>query len=167
MKQIIIILIVPLFFYCGSRDQTIPSSEEEYSGNLVVQKSNNAVALQFINDYIEYTRNPREEWNLVGWVNSSELTTQEFKDALEYMVERAKEENGAIGLGFDPIVDAQDHPKDGFELESFDGVNNYLIVRGIDWPDFKVAMRIKDVRGKWLVDGCGVVNIPKERRVER
>jgi len=72
-----------------------------------------------------------------------------------------------MGLGADPIFDAQDYPSKGFELESIDETTNYLTMKGKDWSEFKLTMKVVEENGKWLVDGCGIVNIPKDKRAAR
>ncbi|MBK6833593.1 MAG: hypothetical protein IPG89_04680 [Bacteroidetes bacterium] len=72
-----------------------------------------------------------------------------------------------MGLGADPIVDAQDYPSKGFELESIDEQTNFLIVKGKDMPEFKLTIKVVEENGNWLVDGCGIVNIPKDKRAAR
>ena len=47
----------------------------------------------------------------------------------------------------------------GFEIESFDRENNFLIIRGIDWPKFKLLIKISRENNTWLIDGCGSINI--------
>lgn len=72
-----------------------------------------------------------------------------------------------MGLGFNPIFDAQDFPEKGFELIDCDTRLGYVTVKGIDWPDFFVVLRVVQQDKKWLVDGAGVVNIPVGKRAKR
>jgi hypothetical protein len=104
---------------------------------------------------------------IIDWVNSNKLTTSEFKLELKRIIDEAYKNDPELGIEADPIFDAQDNPYEGFVLESFDDKSNYLIVKGVDWPDFKLTMKIKNVNGVWLVDGCGMVNIPNEKRVNK
>lgn len=166
MKRMILLALTSLFVFCGSAKDGI-SVIEHKSTAVVVQKQGIDNALKFINGYISDLSNSNQEWNLVEWVESSDRVTKEFKESLKLMVEEAHKVDPIMGLGFDPIIDAQDYPMEGFELDSFDTDTHYLIVRGIDWPDFKVTMKLKEENGKWLVDGCGVVNIPNDMQMER
>jgi hypothetical protein len=36
-----------------------------------------------------------------------------------------------------------------------------------DWTEFKLTMKVIEENGNWLVDGCGIVNIPQDKRAER
>jgi hypothetical protein len=40
-------------------------------------------------------------------------------------------------------------------------------VKGKDWTDFKLTIKVVLENGKWLIDGCGIVNIPNEKRSKR
>lgn len=125
------------------------------------------VALKFINLYVENSLKTNESIDLVEWVIASELATQGFKTEVKTMIEKAFEEEPDMGLGFDPIIDGQDFPDEGFELESYDSESNYIVVKGKKWSDFKVTIKMVLEGNKWLVDGCGVVNIPKDKQSPR
>ncbi len=101
------------------------------------------------------------------FVNSSSLTTNNFKTELKKIVDNATNEDPEMGLDFDPIIDGQDHPDQGFELESFDSKTNFAVVKGKNLPDFKVTIKVVLEGNKWLVDGCGVINIPKDKQSKR
>ena len=102
--------------------------------------------------------------NITDWVNSNNLATKGFKTELKRILDDAYKKEPEVGLDFDPILNAQDWPDKGFELASFDERTNYLTVSGKDWPDFKLTMKITEENGNWLVDGCGIINIPTEKR---
>lgn len=108
-----------------------------------------------------------ESSDIVKWVSTNDLVTDRFKKELKTMVDEAFKTDPEMGLGFDPIVDGQDFPDEGFELESFDNKTNYLVVKGKKWPDFKVTIKMVLEGNKWLVDGCGVVNIPEDKQSPR
>ena len=72
-----------------------------------------------------------------------------------------------MGLDFDPIFDAQDFPDKGFELVSSDKNSGYITVKGKDWPEFVLVIRIVYLDNKWLVDGSGIINIPESKRAKR
>ena len=121
-------------------------------------------ALEFINGYVEFCNNSDNSVGIAEWVNSSKLVTADFKKELTKMLDKAYKEDPEMGLGFDPIFDAQDYPSEGFELLSLDPVSNLIYMRGIEWDEFELTLRAKSVDGKWLVDGCGAINVPEEDR---
>jgi hypothetical protein len=120
-------------------------------------------ALAFINSYVENTNKMGQAVETRKWVNSNDLSTSGFKTELNKILDEAYRKEPEVGLDFDPILDAQDNPNI-FGLESFDETTNYLVVKGKDWPEFKVTMKIKEENGRWLVDGCGFINIPNDKR---
>ena len=101
------------------------------------------------------------------WVSSSKLTTTRFKTELKKLLAEAYKEDPELGLDADPIFDAQDYPDKGFELDYFDSNTNYVVAKGKDWPDFKLTMKMVLENNNWLVDGCGIINIPTAKRSTR
>jgi len=145
-----------------NRDSLTRTSQQTVS-----QKSNKvANALKFINGYMENSNKMAGRVDIVEWVNSNNLSTEHFKAQLKKIIDGAYKAEPEIGLGFDPILDAQDNPA-GFELETFDEKTNYLTVRGTDLIEFKLTMKVIEENGNWLVDGCGIVNIPDDKRAKR
>ncbi len=103
----------------------------------------------------------------MDWVNSNGLVTERFKSKLRKITNEAYQNDPESGLDSDPIVDAQDYPENGFELEILDRETNYLTVRGRNWLQFKLTMKVVNENGNWLVDGSGMINIPDNKRAER
>lgn len=143
----------------NSHSDLYESSEQEKASD----DQNYQAALDFINNYIE-TKN---ELEILEFVNTSPLASQNLRTALENIVIKAWEEHPKVGLGFDPLLDAQDYPSEGFELHEFNPESGDVLVKGIGWEDFKVRMKIVKEDGHLLVDGCGAVNIPEEKRAPR
>jgi hypothetical protein len=134
------------------------------SANSSTEDAPSEVALTFINSYVENCNKRKEATGITEWVSSSDLVTQKFKNEFKRVVDEAYQEDPELGLDADPIFDAQDYP-DKFVLDSEEGV--YLTARGKDWPEFKLKMKVEKATDKWLVDGCGIINIPSDRRIVR
>ncbi len=66
-----------------------------------------------------------------------------------------------MGLKDDPILDAQDYPDDGFVYKEIRDAN--VICEGKTVKEFKVIMKVKKEGNIYLVDGCGIINIPHEK----
>ena len=115
-------------------------------------------ALTFINGYVDNCNKMNEAIDILNWVNSNNLSTNYFKTELKRILDEANEKEPGVGLDFDPIFDAQDFPDKGFELESADEATNYIVLRGKDWHDFKLTIKVVEENGVWLVDGCGIIN---------
>ena len=146
-------------------DLDLPNTDlyEALESEISSEEENYQAALDFINSYVE----SKDQLEIVEFVKNSSLATGNLKADLENIVILAWEENPKIGLQFDPLFDAQDYPSEGFELHAFDSKTGYVTVKGIEWDDFKVAMRVVNENGHILVDGCGVVNMPEDKRAER
>ncbi|MCF8254021.1 MAG: hypothetical protein K9H61_04240 [Bacteroidia bacterium] len=164
MKQIILILTIFLSASCGQNKDTKKATEE----NTIVSKKNSIPsdnAVKFINSYVENCNKMKESIGVVEWVNSNSMTTNIFKTELKKIMKEAYKIDPELGLDSDPIFDAQDYPEKGFELESFDSKTNYVVVKGKDWTDFKLTLRMVLENENWLVDGCGIINISDDKRI--
>jgi len=117
--------------------------------------------------YVDNCNKMQESIGVVEWVNSNNLTTSHFKTELKSIIDEAYKIDPEMGLDADPIFDAQDYPDKGFELESFDNKTNYIVVKGKEWIDFKLTMKMVLESDNWLVDGCGIINIPNDKRIAR
>jgi hypothetical protein len=140
------------------------TSQENSEEELTASAPDYQVALRFINDYADVIYNGASVPDEVEWAQSRNDVTKEFVSEIRRIVEEGFKLDPEMGLGFDPIVDAQDLPET-FKIEREEG--EYVIVQGVDWPDFELTMRLKEVDGKWFVHGCGIVNIPANKRMER
>jgi hypothetical protein len=153
---------------CGTTEKTQNTENKttpEVTEPITEDKTMNA--LIFINSYVENCNKMDKSINVVDWVNSNELATTSFKTELKKIMDEAYKTDPEMGLGADPIFDAQDYPEKGYELESLDDKNNYLVVKGKDWPEFRLTMKVIKENENWLVDGCGIVNIPADKKIKR
>jgi hypothetical protein len=125
------------------------------------------IAVKFINSYVDNCNKIKESIGVVEWVNSNNMTTNRFKKELKTIMEEAYKIEPDLGLDADPIFDAQDYPDKGFELESFDSKTNFVVVKGKDWTDFKLTLKMVLENDNWLVDGCGIINIPNDKRIAK
>lgn len=101
------------------------------------------------------------------WVEAHPDASEDFKKALEDLLDEAEKEAPGFGLGFDPILDAQDFPDDGFVLYQVHEAGGYVTVEGKTWDDFRVRIKLIWDQGKWWVDGAGIVNIPDSEQIPR
>ena len=148
-----------------SQDLDLPNTDlyEPLESEAYSEEENYQAALDFINSYIESI----DKVEILEFARNSGLATEKLISELENIVILAWEENPRIGLLANPLFDAQDYPSEGFELDEFDSLTGYVIAKGIEWDDFKVAMRVVNEDGHILVDGCGAVNMPEDKRAER
>jgi len=166
MTRFIIFIAIIGFVSCGqTSNKTNDSNTLQAISCEKDKKTDNA--LTFINGYVKNVNKMKEAVGIIDWVNSNKLSTVGFKKELKKIIDEAYKNDPELGIEADPIFDAQDNPEKGFVIESFDDKSNYLIAKGIDLPDFKLTMKIKNENGIWLVDGCGMINIPNEKRAKR
>lgn len=175
MKKIILVLSIAVLTSCGNNGTTDSSSGSKGSQVSEIKMDTGVkVALEFINRYVKNSgipfadnpENSKHELSAADWVKSNNLSTKSFKKEFKRLNNIAAKDPDS-GLDADLIFDAQDFPEKGFEPESFDEKTGYLTVKGIGWPAFRLTMKIKMENGKWLVDGCGMVNIPEDKRAKR
>jgi hypothetical protein len=122
------------------------------------------IALKFMDSYVEFC-NERKS-NSIEWIDQNQYVTNNFKTEHKSLLEEARKDDPELGLGFDPIFDAQDYPEKGFDLIEFDK-EGYLTLPGKDWPEFKVVVKVKKEDYGWLLDGAGIINVPKSKRATR
>ena len=188
MRQIIFIATLSLLVSCGQTSDTKSSNNstnidkksigqsetsDQSAGtkDIKIGKDNMIVevAIKFINSYANNCNKMKESIGIVDWVNSNELSTNNFKKEVKKIIEEAYEEDPELGLGFDPLFDAQDYD-DRFELEKIEKFNDktyYIEVKGKDWSAFKLTIKVVLENDNWLIDGCGIVNIPNDKRSKR
>ena len=168
LGKIFFVIVVFVSISCGQSDKTNEVVASINTETQVSQRDKKVeVALIFINDYVGNSNKVNQAIEIVEWVNSNGLTTKAFKIELKKIIDSAYKQDPELGLEADPIFDAQDYPSKGFVLEFIDEKKNYIMLKGIDWPEFKLALKVVEEDNSWLVDGCGNVNIPKERRAKR
>lgn len=161
----IIFASIFLFYACGQRDPLNTNSNDKEVPEFASEKNSAAdAALTFINAYVENCNKLKESTDILLWVNSCPMVTKEFKLELKKLLDDAHQKDSVMGLDADPIFAAQDYPDQGFVLDSADSNKSYLTLRGKNWSEFKLTMKLKNEEGKWLVDGCGIINMPEEKR---
>jgi hypothetical protein len=125
------------------------------------------VAVRFINDYIAYCLSRTSQSTDSGWIEHNPLLSDNFKAARKKLLDDALKDDPDLGLDFDPVLDAQDFPEKGCELVNCDNKTGYVTVRGKNWPEFVLVVKVAQQGNEWLVDGSGVINIPTGLRAKR
>lgn len=164
-------IIITILFFCASLVQSngpkvstvkIVDQSAEMGDEKLIKN-----ALDFINSYVKNCNKMKESVGVVEWINTNALTTQRFKTELKKIMDEAYKQEPKMGLDIDPIFDAQDYPDKGFELDSLNVKTNFVVVKGKDWPDFKLTILMAKEGSNWLVDGCGMINIPYDKKSAR
>ncbi|MRJ08743.1 DUF3828 domain-containing protein [Ornithobacterium rhinotracheale] len=126
-----------------------------------IETSAEKIALNFADSYTQFMRNDVDFSETKKWIEQNEEVTAAFKKSWIDMLEQAEKQNPEMGLDFDPIINAQDVPDDGFEVVSFDEKTNIVTLKAKDTTDFTLKLKMVNQNNRWLVDGSGVVNMPK------
>lgn len=162
MKTLTIILLaLSTLISCNS---TGSKSESINQNTAQTTAPNYEVALHFINEYLNYSKDRNSQITIPEWVNNRSDVTIGFKTELNKILTEAQKQDPELGLGFDPILDAQDSPNE-FEIDKTD--SEYLIVKGVKWNNFQLTMKLKQEGDSWRVDGSGIINIPKNKKIKR
>jgi hypothetical protein len=151
-KPLLFITIV-FCLSCGQSRPGVNSTQE----TLAIKENKIKIALTFINAYVENCNKLNESIDIIDWVNSNDLTTNNFRTELKTILNDES-------VNADPIFEAQDYPDKGFDIDSIQG--DYLTVKGKNWPEFKVTIKLILDNDKWLIDGCGMINIPVDKRLK-
>src|SRR5690625_220350 len=109
MKTIQLLFVFGLLIISCNSPNT--KKEAESTETLPTKEIDYQVGLIFINDYLEFLYNFDENSNRVNWINQRKDVSTKFKTELKTLEDAAEKENPEYGLGFDPILDAQDSPR--------------------------------------------------------
>jgi hypothetical protein len=165
MNRLYILLLIILTCSCSTRNEKKEKIVEVKKIETTTPDFD--VALKFINDYAEYCdKLMNKETVDSNWVYNNNLLTESFKKRHKFVIDSAFIADPEIGLDADPIFDAQDYPDKGFEIMTTDK-NGFVTVRGKDWKEFIVVLKVVSQNDKWLVDGAGIINIPTDKRAKR
>jgi hypothetical protein len=151
-------IIILLFLMTSCRESSNSKKENVKS----LPNKDYEVALKFINDYNKEFLNPNSE--ALEWLSENKTITQNLVQRYKQMLDSAAIADPKLGLDFDPIVNAQDSDEQGFEIKNIDSILGYVTVSGKSAPNFEIVLKVIEKNGVTLVDGSGVINIPKSKR---
>jgi hypothetical protein len=145
-----------------------------FSGVSHAECRNGAIAASnFMNTYKLYVDdmlNRKTKETADHWLQRNTNVTSVFKKAYTKLVEEENKADPELGLDFDPIFDAQDYPNQGFAIvgcEEESARSHFVTLKGKDWEEFRVVVKVVGTDKGWLVDGAGVINIPKPKQARR
>ena len=163
MRILTIILLLTFFSCKKSVSQEKEVTIEKTKNQITAEK----IALDFINKYVEYCNDRNSELGLIEWISEQPNVTENFKLELKRIILEAKKQDPELGLGFDPIFDAQDYPDSGFELEKSVKKSEFITVKGKEWSDFKLKIKMELKNEQWLVNGIGIINMSEKEQIKR
>ena len=159
--------LVPLYLLISCNAQ---SNETTDGRNITTDSLNTGAcetALRFANSYIGNTGNINQQKTDSSWLYVNTTLTEIFKSKYRMLVDSANKADPEFGLGFDPILDAQDFPDKGFEMKDCKPESGYVTLQGKDWKDFYLVIKVIQQDNIWKVDGSGVINIPPDKRIKK
>ncbi len=127
-------------------------------------------ANSFMNAYKNYSDDVmarKTEQSTSEWLKNNTEVSDSFKKSYEKLVADAYKKDPEMGLDFDPILNAQDYPDQGFEVRDCDEKSNLVTLKGKNVENFDVVVKVNLTGDKWLVDGAGVINIPANKQAKR
>ena len=148
MKYILILFL--LITSCKESSDSKSSSRKDYK-----------VAVDFINDYNKEFLKPNS--NISEWLSKNKSVTINLINKHMQILDSARITDPELGLDFDPILNAQDSDENGFEIKKIDSLLGLVTVRGKSIPNFEITLKVIEQNGTTLVDGAGIINIPKSR----
>lgn len=146
---------------------SVSQGEEVTTAQTGDQSQAEETALAFINNYVLFCNSNNADKGLKEWVFEQSNVTENFKMELKRMLTEAEREDPELGLGFDPIFNAQDYPDKGFELVKSKEQLGFVTVKAIDWSDWELQIKMKLKDNRWLIDGIGVINMTETERIDK
>ncbi len=159
MKQFIYLSLI-MIFCCDLQIMSQPADKKSQN----MKTANAYVALKFMDSYKKFCDMRTEKADVDKWIENNTLLTDRFKSTYKKILTDAYKEEPEVGLDFDPIFDAQAYPDKGFKILKYDSASGYVTLGGIDWEVYSVTVKIVFQNNKWLVDGAGIINIPKDKQ---
>lgn len=150
---IVLLLSVPAIISCNNEMKQEESTKVEVKNNL----PDYGIALEFITQYI--SQNPDAEG-----IKNNKLLSENFKTSYFNLIDSARKADPELGLGFDPIIDAQDTPENGFEIAAIDSASGFVTLSAKGNPEYQLIVKVILSNSKSLVEGSGVINIPSIKR---
>lgn len=125
------------------------------------------VAEQFANQYVQWLSSHDAEATTIDWLSAHELASETLLKHYQQLDAAAWQHDPELGPGADLLLDAQDFPDSGFAVASCDAQRSLVMLRGKDWPDFLLAVKLGQYGKEWLVDGIGSLNLAESERAPR
>ena len=169
MKTLVILISLISLISCNQSTKTVVKTNviDDKKPRRILNYDYN-IALKFINEYTENCNNQiGDTVNLSNtdlWIQNNKYLSKDFKSKYKSIIETAKKNDPELGLDFDPIFDAQDFPDKGFTIYEIDSINQFVKVKGIDWDEFKLTLKVINKNNTTFIDGIGIVNMSKSTK---
>lgn len=161
MKKIAILFCIISFVSCQTKKENTDSSKEQQ------ETVDYTVAVKFISDYVTMLEKNKNESSTINWIQNNSMLTADFKNRYKALMDDARKDDPELGLGFDPILDAQDYPDKNYVIQAIDSITGFVTVSSNDSEDFQIILKVVSDGNQSKIEGSGVVNIPEDQRAPR
>ena len=125
-----------------------------------------ALAVQVMNSYLQRIEQAPQA-DVTPWLRRHPLADASLAEAYAREQARGRGIDPQLGWGLDLLLDAQDYPDAGFELQHCGPLPGLLRLRGRDWPQFSLSVRLIDTPAGRRVAGAGRIAIEPAQRAPR
>ena len=137
MKKIFCLAIVlAIFVNVNPFPATRKSNSSKKNSSSQINSEAAQVALKFLKEYTEVLEN-----NTTGIPN--DVSNPEDYD-VEYIYFKTTD-----------LITGHQYYDPKLKILSYNSNKGIVVIQGVDMPDFKVKVKVKNVNGKWLVDNSG------------
>lgn len=165
MKSMLCWFSIALLLSCNSQSTETNNSLKNTTGSQDSVACEHA--LRFANEYISNARNATKQQHDSAWLFANPALSEKFKNEYRKLVDSANKADPELGLGFDPILDAQDYPDKGFDLKDCQPETGYITLQGKEWKDFHLVVKVIKQENTWKIDGAGIINIPPDKQIKK
>ncbi len=116
------------------------------------------VALEFVNSYIAFCNTLPSNVEYQHWVDTNKVLTKSFKKSYVLLMKKAEKEDPEMGLGYDPILNAQDFPDSGFKIKDFSKHSGIVTITSDEFSGFTLMIKLTLQNSKTMIEGSGVIN---------
>ena len=128
------------------------------------------VAVTFLNQYVAFRDaaiKTKQSADVEKWLKSNTLITKEFIANYKSEERKGLAMDPELGWDSDVILNSQDYPDQGFKFLKCLDQNGFVVLQGVDWPEFTVTVCVVTTKNGFKVSGSGVVNIPKQLQAKQ
>ena len=121
-------------------------------------KNMERTAITFINGYVAFIEGNSNEFPPYSWVQENALLSHELKSAYKATIEAGYLEDPELGIGYDPILNAQDIPSNkGYMAISCNPEKHTVELQGKESKAFRNTVELTYVGGRWLIISIGSI----------
>ncbi len=96
----------------------------------------------------------------IRWVMANSYLSDAFKKVFRKTIMDARKKDPELGLDMDPILVGNEYPDKGYRAKEIQvaGDKAYVVMEGIDAPNFTISVDLVNINNKWKINGIGIMN---------